>query len=350
VETAKDFSPIAGHPPAVEVDFRRARPLVVIGGYLVTALAIAWILTLQLPKVFPSWLPQRLAGLGYVQDIQGRVDSAVLQTHNGVPSKGGPLCAFIGFSGGQEGIDIQQLAADDQCDVRYLGLCGASDATITGLQGLSAPLFDSELDVDVVVMAVSPFHLVVRPFQPSLDRSAIKYNADLRLLKSRRRLLAAMGIDSDPRYRNVDPWRPMQKQYFGVVSDRVMQLRIDDYRQRGYFDLSRYDAGGEQGEALRVLVRRTRDCGAEPVILLMPTHPALMQLLPAGATALMRDCVGGLGVTILDMQAAIPLAGFHDGSHLNTEGRQKFTALLADALPELFCDLQLNDAFDAASL
>lgn len=338
METTSDFSPIAGHPPAIELDVSRARPLGVMGVYLVMTLAIAWGLTLQLPRVIPRCLPQRLAGLGYVQDIQGRVDSAVMQMQNEVAAEGGPLCAFIGFSGGQEGIDVQQLAADDRSDIRYLGLCGASDATITGLQELSAPLFNSELDVDIVVMAISPFHLVVRPFQPSIDRSAIKYNADLQLLKSRRQLLAGLGIKSDPRYRDIDPWRPMQKQYFGVVSDRVMQLRIDDYRHRGYFDLSQYDAGGEQGEALRLLVRSTRDRGAEPVILLMPTHPTLMQLLPEAATTRVRDIVDGLNVTILDMQAAIPLTGFHDGSHLNTDGRREFSALLADELPELLRD------------
>ncbi len=330
-----EFSPVAGHPPAIELELARVRPLLIVGAYVGLALLIAWLIVQQLPNVIPQAFPQRLAGLGYVEDVQGRVDSALRDAAAGNLIPGQPTLAFIGFSGGQEGIDLKQLAEDDQAPIRYLGLCGASDATIRGLEDLASPLFESNLDVDCIVMAISPFHLVVRPFRPSLDRSAIRYSADRKLLAGRRQLLHLLGHEYDPRYQDVDAWRPMQKQYLGVVPDSVMQLRMSDYESRGYFRIENYDRDGRQGTSLLNMIRKARSRGSRVAIMLMPTHPVLIERLPPEAADVFRGLVAELNVPILDYQNAIGAHGFHDHSHLNTQGRREFTEILACELPQL---------------
>jgi hypothetical protein len=330
--TAKDFSPIAGHPPAIEVEFKRAKPLFKIGAYFAfMLLLLSWILS-SIPRIAPGLLPPRLAGLGYAQDIQGRVDSALVQQNGGLLSPAGSICAVVGFSGGQEGIDLQQLSDEDKREVRYLGLCGACDGTMTGLSKLVAPLLESDLEVDSMVMAINPFHLVVRPFTPSLQRSDIKYGADLRLLAGRREVLRLFGLDADPRYRTVDPWRPMTKNYFGIVSEQAMAMRLDQYRNRGYADLSNYDVNGQQGSCLHRMISEMQARNAYVTIVLMPVHPALFRQLPRMATAKLGAIVSDLKVPILDYQQAIDRDGFYDVSHLNNRGRREFTALLAPDL------------------
>lgn len=318
---------------AVEVDLGNIAPLLHIAVCLVVVLAIPIGGLHLVPYVAPRLLPQRLAGLGYAQDIQARVDGAAAQYRLGLVPGDENLCAVIGFSGGQEGIDIEQLAREDESPVRYLGLCGACDGTVGGLTQLVSPLYESDLRPDLVIVAMSPFHLVVRPFQPSLARADIKFGVDLRLLQCRRQILHDFHVDVDPRYQAQDPWRGMTKNYFESIPDSLLGLRVEDYDQRGYFDAARYENSQEQRDSLCRLVQASRNRGSEVWILLMPLHPVLNDRIPASATtalsATLQQVFGDDAPRIVDCQQAIDAAEFFDASHLNEVGRATLTSLLA---------------------
>ncbi len=317
-----------------------AMPLVRVGICLAVALAIP-VCGLHMVKHFsPRLLPQRLAGLGYAQENQARVDGAAAQYREGLVPPDEYLCTVIGFSGGQEGIDIEQLAKEDGSPVRYLGLCGACDGTMRGLTSLVSPLYESELRPDLVILAMNPYHLVVRPFQPSLQRADIKYGVDVRLVKLRRQILRLFQVDVDPRYQGQDPWRGMTKNYFEPVPSWLLERRAEIYGERGYFDANRYENSHEQNLYLRRLVAASRSRGAEFLIVLMPHHPILYDRIPASATQALRatinEAFGDDAPPILDYQQAMEEQEFYDVSHLNGAGRATFTSLLArDIQPHL---------------
>jgi hypothetical protein len=317
----------------VEVDLGNVSPLLQVAMCLVMVLAIP-VGGLQLVRhVAPRLLPQRLAGLGYAQEIQARVDGAAAQYRQGLVPPDEKLCAVLGFSGGQEGIDIEQLAREDESPVRYLGLCGACDGTMRGLTELVRPLYESDLRPDLVIVAMDPFHLVVREFQPSLARADIKHGVDLRLLQCRRQILRACGVDVDPRYQAQNPWRGMTKNCFEPVPDEVLDFRTEEYGKRGYFDVTAYENSHEQREYLRRLVEESRARGADVLIVLMPIHPVLCDRIPASATlsvyATLQQAFGDDAPPVLDYQQALGAEEFHDVSHLTGAGRATFTSLLA---------------------
>ena len=319
------------------LDPERIAPLVRVPARIIVVTAIMWSTLLLASLLKPQFFPQQLAGLGFAQEIQQRVDGAVA-TVAAEPNTS--ICVIVGFSGGQEGIDIEQLAAEDGAPTRYLGLCGACDGTMVGLSELARPFFASDLVADHVVFAVSPFHLVVRPFTPSVRRTDIKHSIDLRLLAGRRRVLEGTNHSTDPRYRQGDPWRPMTKNYFHALPHVQLTRRIEEYGRRGYFDLPRYDVKGRQTKALSAMIFAAGRRGAKVTLVLMPTHPELLSRLPAGATERLLDRLesrlDGAQYRVLDYQDALPSQFFHDVSHLNLDGRRQFTSILVSSFEKGF--------------
>ncbi len=317
----------------VEVDLGNIVPLLQVALCLTVVLAIPVVGLHLVPYVAPRLLPQRLAGLGYAQEIQARVDGAAAQYRQGLVPHDEKLCAVIGFSGGQEGIDIEQLAREDESPVRYLGLCGACDGTLGGLTQLVSPLYESDLRPDLVIVAMNPFHLVVREFQPSLARADIKHGVDLRLLQCRRQILRSCRVEVDPRYGAEDPWRGMTKNYFEPIPKEFLAERVEEYGQRGYFDAAGYENAHEQRDFLRRLVQASRDRGAEVLIVLMPLHPVLYDRIPAAATqsvfTTLQQAFGDDAPPILDYQPMLGAGEFYDVSHLTGAGRAAFTSRLA---------------------
>jgi hypothetical protein len=324
----------------VEVDLGNVVPLFQVAMCLALVLAIPVVGLHLVPYVAPRLLPQRLAGLGYAQEIQARVDGAAAQYHQGLVPAHENLCAVIGFSGGQEGIDIEQLAREDESPVRYLGLCGACDGTMSGLTHLVSPLYESDLRPDLVIVAMNPFHLVVRDFQPSLARADIKHGVDLRLLQCRRQILRSCRVDIDPRYGAQDPWRGMTKNYFEPIPEEFLAVRVEEYGKRGYFDVAEYEDSHEQRDSLRRLVAASRDRGAEVLIVLMPIHPVLYDRIPAAATqsvfTTLQQAFGDDAPRVLDYQQSLGAGEFYDVSHLTGAGRAALTSLLARDVHEHF--------------
>ena len=321
---------------SASVDLSRAIPILRVGLCAFLVFDACVIALSMAPRVAPEWFPERLAGLGYADAIQRRVDGASAQYRDGIVGTDERLCVVMGLSGAQEGIDLKQLTAEDNVACKYLGLCGASDGTMVGLSALVAPLFDGELSPDLAIIGISPFQLVERPYKPSIARSDVRNGIDVKLVKLRRSILRFFGVEIDPRYTNEDVWGEMPKMYEGHVSPDVLSKRVDEYGRRGYYDPRKYEKSALQAAELVRLVQQLHSRGAQVVVVLLPLHPALNSKLPANA---FDAVVGPLRTTfkdqvppILDLQNAMGKELFWDASHLNKEGRQQFTTILAQEI------------------
>ncbi len=315
------------------VNLSRAIPIVRVGFCAVFVLDAFLIALSMAPRVAPKWFPERLAGLGYADAIQRRVDGAAAQYRDGIVGADERLCVVMGLSGAQEGIDLKQLADEDDVDCRYLGLSGASDGTMAGLSELVAPLFVSGLSPELAIMAISPFQLVERPYKPSIARSDVQNVVDAKVVKVRRSILRVFGVEIDPRYTDEDPWGEAFKMYEGQVSPEVLSQKVDEYGRRGYYDPRKYEESDAQAAVLIRLVQQLSRRNAQVVIILLPVHPALNSKLPANASdavvAPLRRAFKDKAPPVLDFQNAVEEKLFWDVSHLNTEGRQQFTSMLA---------------------
>ena len=270
---------------------RLAAPVAVGLGLAVVALVLN--LGLQLSTVMaPGWLPFRLAGAGFENDIVQRIAAAESQYRDGSLRGEKFLCVLIGLSGLRESADLKTMTAASADRCRYLGLSGAGGAIDT-LTEQTRRLLDGSLRPDVAVIGITDF-LQVKPLPPQPGASEASpwtdaaRRGDIRLLAKlakdglwfieRRRdvngavesalmdgkqtMLRVLGADAVSQLNPLtDPWREMIRlEVPEHASETALRNGIAAYQARALYEPASYERARirAQTEALNELISKLR--------------------------------------------------------------------------------------------
>ena len=354
---------------------RLAAPVAV--GFGLIAVTLVLNVGLQLSTALaPGWLPFRLAGAGFENDIVQRIAAAESQYRDGSLRGEKFLCVLIGLSGLRESADLKTMTTVSADRCRYLGLSGAGGAIDT-LTEQTRRLLDGSLRPDVAIIGITDF-LQVKPLPPKPGAGEASpwadaaRHGDIRLLAKmakdglwfieRRRdvngavesalmdgkqtMLRVLGADAVSQLNPLtDPWREMIRlEVPEHASDTALRNGIAAYEARALYEPASYERGRiqQQTEALNELISKLRARGTQVIVALMPEHSLLRARLPAEAMrALHAGLDNAFGADIpplLDLRDVVPDSGFTDISHVNAEGRKIVSQLIADrvtqALPQ----------------
>ena len=136
------------------------RPYVQIGIALSLSVAILNGLLLLLDKT-PAmrWLPARLTGGGFVEDIQQRIAGATEAYRNGSVAGDKYLCVLVGISDLREAADLKILSAEAGNSWRFLGGASAGPG-VSAIQRFADLFINSSLRPDLVVIGLNPVQLL----------------------------------------------------------------------------------------------------------------------------------------------------------------------------------------------
>lgn len=348
------------------------RLLAVLGGAMGLGVAALLVSTAMHATqwVWPDWLPYRLAGRGYEDDIVQRIEAAEALYRSGVGSGGKPLCALIGLSGMREAGDLKVMdeASGGRC--RFIGLSGAGGAVDT-LAEQARRLLSGALRPDVAVVGIGEFMLIkpVLPPPPESPWVVAMRNRDLRLLAKtakdrlwfveRRRdvngtieafligikqeMLRLSGVSRDAGDNPLEsPWREMLRMEVPEhPSATALRIGLEAYKARGAYDPASFASAKVQAqlEALNSIVRGLRSRGSVVLVAVMPERSELRARIPPdGMAAIRRGLQEGFGADappLLDLRDAVPDDGFTDLTHVNSQGRRIVSRLLGGRVAEV---------------
>ena len=354
---------------------RSAALLAVVFGLAAVTLVLNLLLHLS-TILAPGWLPLRMAGPGFENDIVQRIAAAESLYRDGSLRDGKYLCALIGLSGLRESADLKTMTrvSVDRC--HYIGLSGAGGAIDT-LTEQTRRLLEGSLRPDVAVIGITDFLLIkplpskpgageVSPWADAARRGDVRQLAKLArdglwfivrrsdangavesvLMDGKQTMLRLLGADAASRHNPLaDPWREMIRMEVPEhASDHALRRGVAAYEARTLFEPASYERGRIQlqTEALNELITKLRARGTDVIVALMPEHSLLRARLPAEAMRALRAGLdNGFGANsppLLDLRDAVPDSGFTDISHVNAAGRTIISRLLAarvnQALPQ----------------
>ena len=358
---------------------KRLIPVAQIACWGVIALLVVNAVLWGVDAVTPNWLPYRMAGEGFRDDITQRVQAAQVRYAADV-GHDEYFCVLLGLSSLREGTDLKLLGQLGSAKCRYLGLCGAGPA-LDAIPEEAHELEDSKLRPDLVIIGVNEF-LQAKPVAPPTEAGGASggggaatpvhskfigdlLHHDLRnmvkdvlswvwfyerrrdvsgeieslLLSGKEKILHALGAHMNNPLN--DPWREMIR--LGGpdhASAAALREQLAAYAKRNLFAANTYDTtqARAQIESLSDLIRLMKSRGATVVVVLMPEYSQLRSQIPAIAvTQLETQLKAGLSASappILNLRDALPDDDFTDIAHVNPEGREAFTKLLAAKVAE----------------
>lgn len=338
------------------------RPYIQIGIALFLSVAILNGLLLLLDKT-PAmrWLPQRLTGGGFVEDIQQRIAGATEEYRVGSVSGDKYLCVLVGISDLREAADLKTLSAEAGESWRFLGGAGAGPG-ISSIRDFAELLINSSLRPDLVVIGLNPVQLLdtTLPGQienvaaEAADQNVSSFSTAINNLKrsvwvrERRKdvsltagdllhtvkawTLQQFGFSAaaiDPR----SPWREMIK-IMGTdrFPDRVLQNGLVMLDVAGAFKQDTYTNSKESRSILYEITRSFRSQGATVMIVFMPAQSMLESRQPPGIDeyleAQIKQDLNDLGVIVKKYRGKVADNGFVDLVHMNPTGSVAFSKLL----------------------
>ena len=338
------------------------RPYVQIGIALLLSVAILNGLLLLLDKT-PAmrWLPARLTGGGFVEDIQQRIAGATEAYRNGSVAGDKYLCVLVGISDLREAADLKILSAEAGNSWRFLGGAGAGPG-VSAIQRFADLFINSSLRPDLVVIGLNPVQLLDTILPNRIERvaaaaktqNATWYNTVVDLLKrsiwvhERRKdislaaqdllhvvkawVLQQFGVSVaaiDPR----SPWREMIK-IMGTdrFPERVLQNGLVMEDLAGAFKRDTYVNSTESRSILYAIARSFRSRGAKVMIVLMPGQSMLESREPPGIYKYIEERIkqdlNDPGIIVKDYRGKVADDGFVDLVHMNPSGSAAFSKLL----------------------
>ena len=328
-------------------DTSRLRIVVQVGCRLLVFFLVLNLVLATLSAFVPGWLPKRFFGVDFVKENRFRALAAQAHYREGLVDRNKPLVAILGLSSASEGIVLRDLTTIHEDQTLFLGLAGAG-RNIEDVARYAEPLLSTDLRPDLVVFAISPFHLVdgyVSDFNPIemfglwfwVHRGDLRHVFDLNVLAARSRLFQYFDVHSDETLG--DPWNEMVR--LGLpenVSEGELVGKIAQYGRRGYYDPVTYANSQDQVETLVSLIRQFRSRHSRVLVALMPEHSALREQVPVEGFNMLTEALtrahDGGALPLLDFRDAVSDDGFMDISHMNGEGRTRFSPVLAQAIGE----------------
>lgn len=346
------------------------RPFVQIGIALLLSAAILNGLLLLLDKT-PAmrWLPARLTGGGFVEDVQQRIAGAIEAYRDGSVTGDKYLCVLVGISDLREAADLKILSAEAGNSWRFLGGAGAGPGVST-IRDFAELFINSSLRPDLVVIGLNPVQLLDTILPGRIEgvadvaakRNESAYRTAVALLKRsvwvrerrkdvsltvgdllhtvKARVQQQFGLSVatlDPR----SPWREMIK-IMGTdrFPERVLQNGLGMLDSAGAFKRETYVDSIESRSILYAMTRSFRSQGARVVIVLMPGHSMLESRQPLGVDTFLEDQIiqdlNDPGVVVMNYRGKVADRGFVDLVHMNPNGTAAFSKLLGQdvgALP-----------------
>jgi hypothetical protein len=338
------------------------RPYVQIGIALLLSIAILNCLFLLLDKTpAMQWLPARLTGGGFVEDIQQRIAGATEAYRNGSVAGDKYLCVLVGISDLREAADLKTLSTEAGNSWRFLGGAGAGPG-VSAIRDFAELLINSSLRPDLVVIGLNPVQLLDTMLPNRIERvaaaaekeNASAFSAAVDLLKrsiwmhERRKDISLAAQDLlhvmkawalrrfgvsiatiDPR----SPWREMIK-IMGAdrFPDRVLQSGMVVEDLAGAFKRDTYVNSTESRSILYAIARSLRSQGAKVMIVLMPGASMLESREPPGIDKYIEEQIkqdlNDPGIIVKDYRGKVADDGFVDLVHMNPRGSAAFSKLL----------------------
>jgi hypothetical protein len=338
------------------------RPYVQIGIALLLAVTILNGLLMLLDKT-PAmrWLPARLTGGGFVEDIQQRIAGATQAYRNGSVTGDKYLCVLVGISDLREAADLKVLLAEAGHSWRFLGGAGAGPGVST-IQHFADMFINSSLRPDLVIIGLNPVQLLDTILPGRIERVAAAaenqnttaYSTAVGFFKRsiwvherrkdislavqdllhmvKTRVLQQFGVSIaavDPR----SPWREMIK-IMGTdrFPMRVLQNGLITEDLAGAFERDTYVSSTESRAILYKIARSFRNRGAKVMIVLMPGQSLLESREPPGIDTYieekLKQDLDDPEIIVRDYRGKVPDDGFVDLVHMNPIGSAAFSRLL----------------------
>ena len=339
------------------------RPYVQIGIALLLSIAFLNGLLLLLDKTpVMRWLPARLTGGGFVEDVQQRIAGATEAFRNGSAAGDKYLGVLVGISDLREAADLKILSAEVGGSWRFLGGAGAGPG-VSAARHFAELFINSALRPDLVVIGLNPVQLLDTILPGRIERISAEvkkqntsaYSTAVDFLKrsiwvhARRQdislaaqdllhvvkavVLQQFGVSVaaiDPR----SPWREMIK-IMGTdrFPERILQNGLAAAELTGAFKRDTYVNSTESRSILYSIARSFRSQGAKVMIVLMPGHSILESREPPGIDKYMEEQIkqdlNDPGVIVKDYRGKVADDGFVDLVHMNARGSAAFSKLLA---------------------
>ena len=298
----------------------------------------------------------------FIADNRQRAQSATEQYLDGTLTTADPSLVVLGLSSASEGITLTDLPSYIPDDARVLGL-GGGGRNMRDVERFATPLFNSQVNPDLVVFAINPFHLIDPPspttgFLENLGkqrtryelfglwlvtrRGDAKYAIDAQIDRLRSAIFSIFGVRLEDER---EPWREMQRMGLAQVSEESeWQSNVKAYGERGYYITEGYTSSSTQIDILLDLIAEFRRQESRVAIVLMPEHSRLRERIPGVAIRLLEDALsthfGSQAPPIVNLQASVLDSGFSDISHMNEQGRRLFSpqfgAVIDDLMTETF--------------
>ena len=323
----------------------------VAAGILLAVLAVNACLVV-FTATSPDWLPRQFFGVDFIADNRQRARAAADWLAAESNAADSTFVAIIGLSSASEGVTLDTLSEQVADGTRVLGLAGGG-RNMRDVARYAEPLLATQARPALVVLAISPFHLMDPPSSSdafvrrlaraeTLDelrgywfisrRSDIKYAVDAGI----DRLQSSAFTWFDARVTDTrDPWREVMRMGLPQAAGEAdWRNNVARYGERGYYEAENYRLSSEQPSILRSLIADLEARGARTLIVLMPEHSRLRAEIPdAPAMSLLTRAVpDGEAIQIVDLRSAVPDSGFKDISHMNASGRESFGPRFAEAV------------------
>jgi hypothetical protein len=276
-----------------------------------------------------------------------------------------PLGVVLGFSTARDGLVPELLQSrPGGRDIRWLNLAG-SGGSFYELAYYVRPLFESQLDPELLVLAVHPVWLAGRATKLELVNATpaevaaalCRRDTDLaekgarewswlafnnnRLSLAAREVMASVREDVFAGLERpldslfppaADPWK-VERLYSGRATDEARNTQMKAWEQFGWFDPAQFSTQGIEAEALTAVVRAALENAERVVIVWLPEGEVLRARVPAEAERVFREVLGTVerAPPIVDLRAALGEELFYDHAHVNEAGRAVLSGLLLDA-------------------
>lgn len=348
--------------------------LCIIAGGLVPVIMVLIALNLGLSLVFgptPTLLARaELVDPDAVRLIAARI--AAVETPLGDETASERrLAVVLGLSTARDGIDpaLFQRASGDR--YRLLNLAG-SGGSFSELSAYSKPLSDSRLLPGVVILGVHPSWLAGRKLSTSIKATlpsapgevtwaaSYDYGRQLQAWAVQRIWILANRVAVHAELRRamywlrnrifdlvnprlgktvpgaqVAPWT-VKHQYNGdtQASPEFLAVQLREFTASGWFETSSFDLPSYEAQVLYELLQSLKVLSPKVLLVLMPESVAFRSRVPANAVDTVTRIAQGVdkSIAILDLRDSLSEPAFWDLAHLNSVGRQQFSALLGRQL------------------
>lgn len=322
-------------------DNDRCRELVKVGaGLCLIGLALNF-LFLRVSAATRGWWVSEQRGLSIAEREMNyrRAGGIAKELESETDSR---LLVYFGMSTANDGIDPSRLKSLSGHQGQVLGIVGNGGA-MEGLRQLVRPYSIKGIKLPMVLLCVHPAWLVGHP----LNRSSVEWNWAREFGPFLRDKVYFSLFDARYRFGLIGPalhpfspleWRPPPAK----ASPTFLVSQLIQFTQYGWFDPKAYDRLRESQMGTLLVVLADLERLAERVtVILMPEMRRMRELVPPEAESFLTTRLSqqaGKKTRILNLRDGIGDTDFSDYYHLNSNGRRRFTEILADTLDWITTD------------